>query len=105
MGLPGKSEGVVFSPVPCEIVCYEPERVGVAFLRDAIEKFNPIKQDLEQVCQAAESLDQLLEQALSYVEKVLVSSYLKPHSYPSRRKCLLMPRPPPPTPSINILWS
>lgn len=77
MGLPGKSEGVVFSPVPCEIVCYEPERVGVAFLREAIEKPNPIKQDLQQVCQAAESLDRLLEQALSYVEKVLVSNSLK----------------------------
>ena len=78
MGLPGKSEGVVFSPVPCEIVCYEPERVGVAFLREAIEKPNPIKQDLQQVCQAAESLDRLLEQALSYVEKVLVRNTLKP---------------------------
>ena len=77
MGLPGKSEGVVFSPVPCEVVCYEPERVGVAFLRQAIEKPNPIKQDLQQVCQAAESLDRLLEQALSYVEKVLVSNNLK----------------------------
>ena len=72
MGLPGKSEGVVFSPVPCEIVCYEPERVGVAFLREAIEKPSPIKKDLQQVCQAAESLDRLLEQALTYVEKVLV---------------------------------
>ena len=72
MGLPGKSEGVVFSPVPCEVVCYEPERVGVAFLREAREKPNPIKKDLQQVCQAADSLDQLLEQALSYVEKVLV---------------------------------
>jgi translation initiation factor 3 subunit F len=71
MGLPGKSEGVVFSPVPCEVVCYEPERVGVAFLREAVEKPNPIKKDLQQVCQAADSLDQLLEQALSYVEKVL----------------------------------
>lgn len=75
MGLPGKSEGVVFSPVPCEVVCYEPERVGVAFLREAVEKPNPIQQDLQQVCQAAESLDRLLEQALSYVEKVLVSTH------------------------------
>lgn len=80
MGLPGKSEGVVFSPVPCEVVCYEPERVGVAFLREAINKPNPIQQDLQQVCQVAESLDHLLEQALDYVEKVLVSFTL--HYWP-----------------------
>ena len=81
MGLPGKSEGVVFSPVPCEVVCYEPERVGVAFLRDAVEKPNPIQQDLEQVWQAADSLDRLLGQALSYVEKVLVRYEADTYTY------------------------
>ena len=73
MGLPGKSEGVVFSPVPCEVVYYEPEKVGVAFLREAMEAPNPIKGDLELVCQAADSFDKLLEKALAYVESVLVS--------------------------------
>ena len=76
MALPGKSEGVVFSPVPCEIVCYEPERVGVAFLREAIEKPAPIRRDLQQVCHVAQSLDKLLQQALQYVENVLVSLFL-----------------------------
>lgn len=73
MGLPGKSGGVVFSPVPTEVVCYEPERVGVAFLREAMAGPMPIKVDLLQVCQAAESLDQLLDKALGYVEDVLVT--------------------------------
>ena len=73
MGLPGKSEGVVFCPVPYKIVCYEPERVGVAFLREAIAEPAPIRRDLEQVCHAAESLGRLLQQALEYVENVLVS--------------------------------
>ncbi|CAI8032960.1 Eukaryotic translation initiation factor 3 subunit F [Geodia barretti] len=71
MGLPGKSEGVVFSPVPCEIVSYEPERVGVSFLKEAVEKPAPIRHDLQQVCHMAESLDRLLQQALEYVQKVL----------------------------------
>ena len=64
---------MVFSPVPTEVVSYEPERVGVAFLREAVAGPTPIKVDLQQVCQAAESLDQLLSKALSYVEGVLVS--------------------------------
>ena len=73
MGLPGMSEGVVFCPVPCEIVCYEPERVGVSFLKEAMEKPAPIRRDLQQVCLMSESLDRLLQQALEYVQSVLVS--------------------------------
>ena len=87
MSLPGKSEGVVFSPVPCEVVCYEPERVGVAFLKEAVEKPNPIRQDLQQVCHIADSLDSLLTLALDYVEKVLVTSpYISMHEASQRSK-------------------
>ena len=90
MGLPGKSEGVVFSPIPCEIVCYEPERVGVSFLREAVEKPAPIRRDLQQVCHVAESLEQLLLKALEYVENVLVSpsSFLSPFSSYHPPPCL-----------------
>lgn len=28
MGVPGKTEGTIFSPVPCEITLNGPERVG-----------------------------------------------------------------------------
>ena len=55
--------------------------MGVAFLQEAVEKPKPIEKDLQLVCQAAESLDHLLEQALSYVEKVLVSTHPYRHSH------------------------
>ena len=32
LGLPGKTEGIIFTPVPSETVCFEPERVGVTQL-------------------------------------------------------------------------
>lgn len=28
MGVPGKTEGTIFSPVPCEVILNGPERVG-----------------------------------------------------------------------------
>ena len=28
MGVPGKTEGTIFSPIPCEIILTGPERVG-----------------------------------------------------------------------------
>ena len=35
VGLPGKTEGVIFTPVPCEVVYSDPERVAVSALREA----------------------------------------------------------------------
>ena len=28
MGVPGKTEGTIFSPIPCEVILTGPERVG-----------------------------------------------------------------------------
>ena len=28
MGVPGKTEGTIFSPIPCEVILSGPERVG-----------------------------------------------------------------------------
>ena len=36
VGLPGKSEGIIFTPVPCEVTSFEPERVGVHMLRGTV---------------------------------------------------------------------
>jgi len=33
VGLPGKTEGTIFTPLPCEVVYFEPERVGVEMLQ------------------------------------------------------------------------
>jgi translation initiation factor 3 subunit F len=32
VGLPGKTEGIIFTPIPCEVVYFEPEKVGVKML-------------------------------------------------------------------------
>ena len=29
VGLPGKTEGTIFTPVPCDVVYFDPERVAV----------------------------------------------------------------------------
>ena len=77
MGLPGKSGGVVFSPVPCKVVCYEPEKVGVSFLRASVQGPAPIRADLQHVCKAASSMETLLERAMAYVERVMVRNVLE----------------------------
>ena len=35
VGLPGKTEGVIFTPVPCEVVYSEPERIAISAMREA----------------------------------------------------------------------
>lgn len=37
VGLPGKTEGVIFTPVPCEIVYSDPERVGIQLLNNTLK--------------------------------------------------------------------
>ena len=33
MGVPGKTEGTIFSPIPCEVILTGPERVGGKILQ------------------------------------------------------------------------
>ncbi len=48
VGLPGKTAGVIFTPVPCEVVYFEPERAGIQLLRGTIDDgATPIKTDFE----------------------------------------------------------
>ncbi len=48
MGLPNKTAGVIFTPVPCEVVYFEPERAGVQLLRETVGSGkSPIKSDFE----------------------------------------------------------
>ena len=52
VGLPNKTEGVIFTPVPCEVVYFEPERVGVSLLHDSLrsgEPTTPVLSSFEQV--------------------------------------------------------
>ncbi len=48
VGLPNKTAGVIFTPVPCEVVYFEPERAGVQLLRETVGSGkSPIKSDFE----------------------------------------------------------
>ncbi len=48
VGLPNKTAGVIFTPIPCEVVYFEPERAGVQLLRETVGSGNsPIKSDFE----------------------------------------------------------
>lgn len=40
VGLPGKTEGIIFTPVPCEVTAFEPERVGVQMLKGTLTSPN-----------------------------------------------------------------
>lgn len=52
VGLPGKTEGVIFTPVPCEVMYFEPERVGVDLLLSTTKTQNsitPVFSDFNQI--------------------------------------------------------
>ena len=41
VGLPNQTEGVIFTPIPCDVVYFEPERVGVNLLLDSLKAGDP----------------------------------------------------------------
>ena len=48
----GILEGVIFTPVPCDVVYFEPERVGAGLLLDSLkagEPTTPVLSSFEQV--------------------------------------------------------
>ena len=48
----GILEGVIFTPVPCDVVYFEPERVGAGLLLDSLkagEPSTPVLSSFEQV--------------------------------------------------------
>ncbi|CAH1791841.1 unnamed protein product, partial [Owenia fusiformis] len=74
LGVPGKTVGTMFTPVPLDITSYEPERIGVDFLQKS--KYNPKRtismvSDLLQVETACERLEEKLANVLQYVDDVL----------------------------------
>ena len=46
VGLPNQTEGVIFTPIPCDVVYFEPERVGVNLLLDSLKAGDPTTQVL-----------------------------------------------------------
>ena len=41
VGLPNQTEGVIFTPIPCDVVYFEPERVGMNLLLDSLKAGDP----------------------------------------------------------------
>ncbi|XP_046982310.1 eukaryotic translation initiation factor 3 subunit F [Schistocerca americana] len=87
IGVPRRKCGCMFTPVAVEILCYEPEVVGVQLCQKTVMsavlaaggRKSALKQaplvepmpDLAQVADAAAKLTELLDKVLAYVEDVL----------------------------------
>ncbi|XP_077985761.1 eukaryotic translation initiation factor 3 subunit F-like [Glandiceps talaboti] len=74
MGVTGKTQGVLFTPVPIQIIFYEPEKVGVDMLIDGKStgrRTVDVVNDLEHVGKAAAKLQDMLVIVINYVDDVL----------------------------------
>ncbi|XP_064608325.1 eukaryotic translation initiation factor 3 subunit F-like [Liolophura sinensis] len=74
IGVPGKTVGTMFTPLPVEVAYFEPERVGVDLIQ--LGKFNPKRSvnmvsDLKQVETASGKIQDMLKVVLQFVEDVL----------------------------------
>ena len=52
VGLPGKTGGIIFTPIPCSVVYFEPEKVGVQMLSGTVKAENgsiPIVSNFNQI--------------------------------------------------------
>lgn len=77
MGVPDETVGFIFSPIKCELMIYEADRVGLDVLARTLTtdvrtdgKVNLLS-DLEQVSAAITTLQKLIAESLDYVDKVL----------------------------------
>jgi len=76
MGVPGRTNGTMFTPLSVEIVNYEPEIVGVNLCQKG--KHTPkrtieLARDLDVICGASKKLLEMLETVTSYVDEVIAS--------------------------------
>ncbi|XP_067011926.1 eukaryotic translation initiation factor 3 subunit F [Anabrus simplex] len=80
IGVPGGNSGCMFTPINVEVVCYEPEVVGVQLCQKTMgsssKKVVEPMMDLSQVAEASQKLTSLLDQVLAYVEDVLANRTL-----------------------------
>lgn len=77
VGLPDKTQGVIFSPAPVEIIYFDPERVGISLLNQTVSKDDgnttAIMNDLERFKDILEDMEEAVDRLLVYVKKVIVS--------------------------------
>ncbi|XP_029929703.1 eukaryotic translation initiation factor 3 subunit F isoform X2 [Myripristis murdjan] len=77
MGVPGKTVGVMFTPLSVRYVYYDTERIGVDLLqrtRVTPSRTKGLTSDLSQVASSASRVQDMLATVLSYIEDVLVSA-------------------------------
>jgi len=68
--------GTMFTPIKCEMLCPEAERLGIELLQRGVQSSDStaagsLLTDLEHVSNATDSLQQMLDQALTYVNTIL----------------------------------
>lgn len=74
MGVPGRTPGTMFAPIPVEVISYLPEIVGTNVAQKS--KFNRQRlvestTDLHQISEATQNMEATLEVLISYVDDVL----------------------------------
>lgn len=75
IGVPGGKSGSMFTPVPVEVLCYEPEVVGIKLCQKTVgvgskKSVEPMT-DLALIAEASSKLTSLLDIVLAYVDDVL----------------------------------
>merc|ERR1712168_687436 len=81
MGVPGGTMGIIFTPVPVEIKCYEPELVAVqTFAKNKGGSKKPANLDggIQHIAKASDQLVELLRDMLTYVKEVVAQSGDRP---------------------------
>lgn len=78
LGVPGGKMGCMFTPIPVEMTCYEPETVALKLLQKTVGVAPPHRSktvspmlDLSQISEAGKKLQHLLDLILDYVNDVI----------------------------------
>jgi len=67
----------MFAPVPVEIACYEPETVGLNAsqkTKSSIKRQAGISSDLNQIVEASQQMENMLDTILGYVDDVIAGN-------------------------------
>ncbi|MCI4393462.1 hypothetical protein PGIGA_G00157580 [Pangasianodon gigas] len=83
MGVPGKTLGVMFTPLTVKYVYYDTERIGVDLLqrtRASPSRTNGLTSDLSQVASSAGRIQEMLTIVLAYIEDVLSGKVMADNS-------------------------
>ncbi|XP_023018227.1 eukaryotic translation initiation factor 3 subunit f1 [Leptinotarsa decemlineata] len=82
LGVPNSKQGCMFTSIPVDVTCYDPEVFGLQLCQKTMgtgsgrpRNVNPML-DLTQVAEAGSKMTALLDQVLGYVEDVLANRVL-----------------------------